>query len=296
MRLLLALIFSFVHSSQLAPLEPPRAPLASPPTFTIGTFNIRYATASDGANAWEHRRAMVTSLLHDGDFWGLQEALPTQVTELKTACPEFDVVVRTRELDAASGEACPIFFRSSKWTIDPKEQGTFWLSLTPDIAGSKSWYSSLPRICTFARFSERRVADAAGVARSIYIFNVHFDHQGATARLESAKLIMQRIAARTHNDPVVLLGDFNTGPTSEPIALITNSTTPRLIDVWKALHPTEPEQGTFNGWAEKCGNSRIDFIFASAGLTPASCDIDLTKPNGRWPSDHAAVRATMKFR
>ena len=151
MRLLLALIFSFVHSSQLAPLEPPRAPLASPPTFTIGTFNIRYATASDGANAWEHRRAMVTSLLHDGDFWGLQEALPTQVTELKTACPEFDVVVRTRELDAASGEACPIFFRSSKWTIDPKEQGTFWLSLTPDIAGSKSWDSSLPRICTHRR-------------------------------------------------------------------------------------------------------------------------------------------------
>ncbi len=299
MQLLLLLVCALAltppQSLTATPTTPSAAADASP-SLAVGTLNIRYATASDGANAWEHRRDMVNAIVQHGDFWGLQEALPEQVKFLAAANPAYELLVRTREADPAQGEACPIFYRSAKWSIDPTEQGTFWLSLTPEVAGSKSWDSSLPRICTFARFTERAALDAsANSARSVYIFNTHFDHQGATARLEAAKIILERIAARAHDDPVLLLGDFNSDPTSEPIALASRSTAPRLIDAWRAIHPTAPEQGTFNGWSDSCGSRRIDFIFATPALTPLTCAIDLARPNGRWPSDHVPVRASFAF-
>ena len=156
--------------------------LAAPPApaaeeVTVGTFNIRYANEGDGANAWRHRRAMVAGILREGDFWGLQEVLPSQLEEVLASSPRFAAIWRTREVDPAKGEACPILYDAAQWEADATEQGTFWLSTTPEVVGSKSWDSSIPRIATFGRFIER--APVAGAApRALYIFNVHLDHRG----------------------------------------------------------------------------------------------------------------------
>ncbi len=264
------------------PADPP-APIA------VGTFNIRYANKGDGANAWEHRQAMVLDMLKDGDFWGLQEALPEQVMAIGKGLTQYGMLVRSREADPSKGEACPILYRTERWTIDKTECGTFWLSEKPDEAGSKSWDSSLPRIATFARFTEK------GSGRSLYVFNTHLDHQGEKARLEAAKLLAKRIANRKHADePVVLLGDFNTGPTSPPIQQLLGDTAIHLVDAWRVANPKEAERGTFNGWADTCTGERIDFILPSEGLAVDSCTIDDRKPDGHWPSDHAAVRAVLQ--
>jgi endonuclease/exonuclease/phosphatase family metal-dependent hydrolase len=260
-----------------------------PSTIAIGTFNVRYANESDGENAWKHRQPMVLEMLKDGDFWGLQEALPEQVAAITAALPEYGVVVRSREQDPKQGEACPILFRKARWTLDESEQGTYWLSETPDVAGSKSWDSSLPRIATFARFTE------TSGKRSIYVVNAHFDHRGERARLESAKLIARRTAARKHADPVVVLGDFNTGPTTEPIRFMLDNAVLGVADAWRVANSEAKERGTFNGWAETCGSERIDFILAARAFQVESCTIDDRKPNGRWPSDHAPVRAVIRW-
>ena len=274
--------------------SPPAPTAALPAELSVGTFNIRYATEADGANAWRHRRAMVCEILREGGFWGLQEVLPAQLEEILADCPQFKAIARTREKDPAEGEACPILYDHARWEADAKEQGTFWLSTTPDVAGSKSWDSSLPRIATFARFIER--TPAAGAApRAIYIFNAHFDHRGDAARLESARLLAERIARRAHPDPVVLLGDFNCGPASAPIAAILAHRDAALRDAWRAANGDAREQGTFNGWNDEMGGVRIDFIFASASLAVRSATIDLRKPGGRWPSDHAPVRAVLSW-
>jgi len=262
---------------------------------SVGTFNIRYANEGDGANAWRHRRAMVAEILREGDFWGLQEVLPAQLAEVLADCPRFTAISRTREVDPAKGEACPILYDAARWEVDATEQGTFWLSTTPEVAGSKSWDSSIPRIATFARFIER--APAAGAEpRALYIFNVHLDHRGAESRLEAAQLLADRIAARTHRDPVVLVGDFNCGPESAPIAALLAHEGAGLRDAWRAANGDAPEQGTFNGWNERSGDARIDFVFASAAFAVRSCAIDLRKPGGRWPSDHAPVLARVAWR
>lgn len=272
-------------------------PTPAPPSsdeITVGTFNIRYANDGDGANAWHHRRGMVAEILREGEFWGLQEALPAQVDEVLADCPRFKAISRTREQDPAKGEACPILYDHARWEVDAKEQGTFWLSTTPEVAGSRSWDSSLPRIATFARFIERTPASGL-TPRAIYIFNVHLDHRGETARVEAARLVADRIAARAHADPVVLVGDFNCAPTSDPIKAVLSNPKACLRDCWRAAHPAAPEQGTFNNWGERCGDMRIDFVLASCELVIRSCEVDLRKPRGRWPSDHAPVRATLAF-
>lgn len=265
------------------------APRSESGAISIGTFNIRYANDGDGANAWRHRKEMVVDILRDGDFWGLQEALPGQVEEIRAALPGYDIVVRSRERDPARGEACPILYRRDRWELDSSDCGTFWLSETPEVAGSKSWDSSLPRIATFGRFVER----ASG--RGLYVFNVHLDHQGKTARLEAARLVAARIASRAHADPVVLLGDFNTGPQTPPIRVLLEDGQVVLRDVWRVAHPDAAEVSTFNGWAEVCRGDRIDYLFASPGLVVESCVVDGRKPGGRWPSDHVPVRAAFRF-
>lgn len=264
---------------------------APPSAIAVGTFNIRYANEGDGANAWRHRRELVVSILKDGDFWGLQEALPSQVDEIARALPEWKVVVRSRDKDASTGEACPIFYRADRWTIDPAASGTFWLSESPAEPGSRSWDAALPRICTFARFTP--TAGGPGLT----IFNVHLDHKGAQARLESAKLLAKRIAARAHADePCIVLGDFNCGPTSDPLKHLLGDRTLGLQDAWRVVHPDAPEQPTFNGWGERCEGERIDWILASSTLVVEHAAIDASKRDGRWPSDHAIVQARVRRR
>ncbi|MCE2885062.1 MAG: endonuclease/exonuclease/phosphatase family protein [Planctomycetaceae bacterium] len=265
---------------------------ASPSFFEIGTFNIRYATLSDGPDAWPNRRREVCAMLDAGEVWGLQEVLPEQLDEILRACPTKAHVARTREVDPSKGESCAILFDRENWDLDPLEHGTFWLSETPDVPGSKSWDSSIARIATFARLVDRSDASRR---RAFSIYNVHLDHRGSVAREEQVEVVLARIAARRHADePVVLVGDFNTGPDSVPIATVL-AATPAFTDAWRAANPGAPEQGTFNGWKESCGTTRIDFVF-TRGLAVERATIDLTRrANGRWPSDHVPVRAVVGF-
>jgi endonuclease/exonuclease/phosphatase family metal-dependent hydrolase len=270
---------------------------ASARSFEVGTFNIRYATLSDGPDAWPNRRRDVCAMLDGGEVWGLQEVLPEQLDEILRACTSMGHVARTREVDPARGESCAILFDRERWELDPLEHGTFWLSETPDVPGSKSWDSSIARIATFARLVDRSVdPDGSALApRAFSIYNVHLDHRGSIAREEQVKVVLARIAARSHaNEPVVLVGDFNTGPESAPIATVLASTS-GFADAWRVANPGVPEQGTFNGWNESCGTTRIDFIF-TRGLSIERASVDLTRrSNGRWPSDHVPVRATVGF-
>ena len=262
----------------------------------VGTFNIRLDTASDGANAWPHRIGMVVDVLGAADVWGIQEALPHQVKELSRRLPHMDVLWRTRDADPGRDESCPILFDRRVWSLDPDDHGTFWLSEEPSVPGSKSWDSSLPRICTYARLVRRGESSCA-----VYVFNVHLDHRGSVAREQSARLISSRIAARRHADPVVVLGDFNAGPDSAPLRLLTagipgaDSGPPVLQDAWRCVHPRAPEQGTFTGWAAVPDGPRIDFVLVSPGVRVMNASIDAAQRQGRRPSDHLPVTALIEL-
>lgn len=263
---------------------------AEPATVNVLTFNIRYATARDGDNRWSKRTDIVHEQINraHADFIGMQEVTRAQYDDVEKMIGEqFDAITRTRETNPDKGEACTLWYRAERWRIDPEEQGAFWLSESPEVAGSKSWDSSLPRICTWARFIDKHTG------RALYVFNTHFDHRGEQARRQSAKLIAARIKARKHqHEPAILTGDFNAGEDSVAIATLRDA---GLVDTFRAAHPDAKTVGTFNGFVGKSDGAKIDYIFTAGDVRTLESKIHTDPINSRWPSDHFAVSAKIQW-
>jgi endonuclease/exonuclease/phosphatase family metal-dependent hydrolase len=259
---------------------------------TAITFNIRYSTEADGLNRWDLRRDQARAMLlrEAADFIGMQEVLPEQLAFLQESLSDYAVLSRSREVDPARGEAVPLFYRRDRWKLDPERHGTFWLSETPDVPGSKSWQSSLPRVATWARLTD------ATSGRAVWVYNTHFDHQSERARIEAARLIARRLAERNSDEPVLVMGDLNATSSNE--AVRTFVTPPvQLVDAYRAAHPEGAEPGTFHAFTGRRDGGRIDYLFASPTLSLRIVDARVLYDNhkGRYVSDHFPVLTTVEW-
>ena len=255
----------------------------------IITFNIRYATENDGINAWSNRVEMVNGLLkfHEPDIFGLQEALITQIEKISEGLPEFEWIGVGRDDGIQKGEFSPLFYNKNKFIL--VKHGTFWLSETPEKP-SMGWDASYKRVVTWGKFKSK----VSG--KHFLVFNTHFDHRGDEARKNSAILIKEKIKEIDDNLglPVILTGDFNLEPETEPIALIKTF----LNDSWEisAVKPYGPF-GTFNGfqWDAPLEN-RIDYIFTSKDIKVLKYAAISDSKEQRWPSDHLPVFAKIQLK
>ena len=255
----------------------------------IITFNIRYATENDGINAWSNRVEMVNGLLkfHEPDIFGLQEALITQIEKISEGLPEFEWIGAGRDDGIQKGEFSPLFYNKNKFIL--VKHGTFWLSETPEKP-SMGWDASYKRVVTWGKFKSK----VSG--KHFLVFNTHFDHRGDEARKNSAILIKEKIKEIDDNLglPVILTGDFNLEPETEPIALIKTF----LNDSWEisAVKPYGPF-GTFNGfqWDAPLEN-RIDYIFTSKDIKVLKYAAISDSKEQRWPSDHLPVFAKIQLK
>ncbi|MEO0414299.1 MAG: endonuclease/exonuclease/phosphatase family protein [Verrucomicrobiota bacterium] len=259
---------------------------ADPVQLDVMSFNIRYGSANDGPNSWEHRKELVYQVLkdHQPDIVGLQEAQPFQIKAMQAACPQYALVGRSREVDPEGGEWCGIFYKEERLKLLKTE--TFWLSDTPEEPGSKHWGNKPPRIVTWARFEEQ----ASG--RTFAIYNTHFDHQSQLARENGAKLSLERMAAHEpKGEPIVFMGDLNADENNPVIATLSAS----MTDTFQLLHPEEPKRATMSRWSGNTEGRRIDYIFTS----PKHWKIKRARilrdhsEDGRYPSDHYPVDARL---
>jgi endonuclease/exonuclease/phosphatase family metal-dependent hydrolase len=250
------------------------------------TFNVRYGTAKDGDNHWEKRRELCASRVtaFDPDLLGLQEALDFQNAFILGKLPGHAQLGVAREDGKEKGEYTTLIYRKERF--DLVESGTFWLSETPDAAGSKSWDSSLPRIATWAVFRDRKAG-----GRELVALNTHFDHRGVQARLESARRIRAFLESKAAGRPVVVTGDFNAAPGSAPYQALAG---PALADVFAKLHP-DPGIATGHGFRGERPGARIDWILASPHLVPRSAAIDLHREGPLFPSDHYPITAILAW-
>ena len=259
----------------------------------VMTFNIRFNNPNDGPNAWPERRDDVAALIRDSDLdvVGLQEALHDQIKDLEHRLPDFEWYGVGRDDGADGGEFVPIFYRRDRFAV--LEATSFWLSETPDVPGTKSWDSSLPRVTTRMRLKDR------ATGRIVIVYNTHFDHRGRDARAESAKLLLARIAAEAAGEPVILTGDFNTRMDSEPYRLLaekSGETIPLRDSRLVSATPAEGPNSTWNGFEEIALNARIDFIFVGSGLDVRSHrTIDQRRAGDRFLSDHLPVLAEVVY-
>lgn len=262
---------------------------------TVISYNIRYENSGDGENAWANRRdAMVEWLeARAADIIGLQEVLPPQRAYLAAGLPDYAWYGVGRDNDRDEGEGTPIFYRRDRF--DLVDKATFWLSATPEVAGSKGWDAALPRVASWVKLRDRRSG------RELIAINTHFDHRGPEARLESGRLLTRKIEAIAAADgrrlPVVLTGDFNSRADQPPYAAIVSADPPlRLVD---AQHVTRtPHAGgdsTSNGFKAINPGAKIDYVFVRDVAAVASHRIEDPRVDGRFVSDHLPIVAVIEI-
>ncbi len=250
------------------------------------TFNIRYENSGDGLDGWANRRQAVAKVIEGADLAGLQEVKPGQRAWLRERLPEFELVGIGREKDDTD-ESAPVVFRKERFAL--VEAGTFWLSETPEVVASKSWDSSLPRVCSWATLRDRRDG------QTVSFFNVHLDHRGAVSRDKALALVLERMAKATN--PVILTGDFNATVNEAPLRRVMGSEKPLLVSSTVALG--QPDEGTFHGFAGKAGAAAIDFIFGEKERVKFSARAILRTTYAgadgaqRYVSDHFPVSAVV---
>jgi endonuclease/exonuclease/phosphatase family metal-dependent hydrolase len=289
--LVLSLLAACVTPPSARPVVDP-APFAPPAPLRVMTFNLRYDTPSDSGNAWPHRRDWVASLIrfHAPDVVGVQEALLHQLTDLDARVPEFARVGVGRADGRTGGEFSAILYRRNRLHL--LDSGTFWLSPTPEIAGSKGWDAAIERVATWARVRDRRTG-----CRFLLV-NTHFDHVGEMARQQSARLIRRRAAALADGLPVILTGDLNAIPASEPYRIMTRDTIAGTLPLRDAFSASRAgHYGPTSTWTDFRAiepGRRIDYVLVSPGVTVLKHGILPDSWNGRFPSDHLPVVADVE--
>ena len=253
---------------------------------TVISYNIRYDNPNDGENQWKYRKERVANYIKEikPDIIGMQEVLDPQLVFLDVSLTEFSFVGVGREDGKTKGEYSPILYNSNRLTL--LQTDTFWLSETPKVI-SVGWDAALERICTYAQFKHKETG------QKFWVFNTHFDHIGELARIQSAKLIHQKIKMlNTNNFPVIITGDFNLTPDTAPIKILQNA----YIDIMQKIPIDAKNYATFTGFDKLSnGEDRIDYIFQKGLKKLRSNHIWLKTISGGWASDHHPVQAIFSF-
>lgn len=254
---------------------------------TFMSYNIRYNNPNDGVNKWNDRKEALVALVNHYEplVFGIQEGLLSQVQFIRDQSGVYDYSGVGRDDGKNKGEFAAIFYNREKLTV--LTEGTFWLSETPEKV-SKDWDAALPRICSYAQF---KINDSG---KTFWFFNAHFDHIGKVARANSASLIVQKIKEIAGSAaPIILSGDFNATPSSQPILNITSYLKDAFTNTQKAFYGPV---GTFSGFDTSARlEDRIDYIFY-LNVTPKSLShIDDRRKNGLWVSDHLPILFQAQF-
>ncbi len=228
--------------------------------FNVATYNLRQLNEGDNeeGNGWVNRCPVLSSLIrfHGFDIFGTQEGFKSQLEDLKKALPGYAYIGVGRDDGKEMGEHSAIFYRTDMF--DLIDHGDFWLSETPEKPGL-GWDAACVRICTWGHFRHK----ASG--RDFLFFNLHMDHVGKVARVESAKLIKRKIDELGSTLPTFLTGDFNVDQNSPSYATIIEGGT--LRDSHDVSDFVYELNGTFNSYkTDRMTRSRIDHIFVSPNV------------------------------
>jgi endonuclease/exonuclease/phosphatase family metal-dependent hydrolase len=258
----------------------------------VMTLNIRYDNPGDSINTWSDRASQVSNFIlnEEPDIIGMQEVLESQYEVLDSVLPEYTSIGVGSSDGAKEGEMNPIFFRKEKF--DMVRNLTFWLSDTPEVQGSIGWESSLPRIVTWMELVDKNSHE------HFFFFNTHFAYDSDSARIMSSKILLSSVEKISEGFPFIITGDFNMPPTSTGYKILTGpaESVPLFKDAYSISEkrPSGPSY-TFNGFFDKPGTDRIDYIFVKNGMKVLEHKTIVKKDKGIFISDHWPVEATVQL-
>lgn len=255
---------------------------------TVMTFNVAAPWGSFLTNTLTDMRAkdaaeVIAEVLPDS--FGTQEMNSVWETRLAGFLPCYDSygVERGGDDSKVKSEKNTIFWLKDKYTA--VDQGTFWLSETPE---TESRYSGAGcnRVCTWVLLENHE----SGV-RYLHM-NTHLDNASDEARDYGAQVIVQYLAAleeKYPDVPVILTGDFNTVADSLPYNTVTGA---GFTDLYRAADEGENVR-SYHDWGSYTADAgaAIDFIFAKGAVSASVCRV--LSETDTDVSDHFPVMAVV---
>lgn len=259
---------------------------------TVMSFNVRYDNPADSMNNWRYRSTRVADAInfYAADIVGTQEVLQNQLNDLRSRLKDYDMVGVGREDGKCQGEYAALWYRKDRF--EAVDTGNFWLSATPEIAGSMGWDGACVRIATWALLRDK------STGKELLALNTHLDHVGVVARREGISLILERIASMRGSNAVVMTGDFNSTPDSDVVEHIIGKSTPgHLTDTRLTSPVVYGPSWSYHEFGTLPYDKRvlIDYVFIGGPLKAMRYGVLSETRDGLWLSDHCPVLATMSW-
>lgn len=266
---------------------------SKPIDLNVMSFNIRYDNPDDSLNNWQYRKDVAAKTIksQNADIVGTQEVLVNQLNDLKSRLPEYNAIGVGREDGIEKGEYSAILYKKDRFK--EIKSGYFWLSETPEVAGSKGWDGACERIATWA------ILEDISSKKQLFFINTHLDHVGKIARQEGVTLLLSRANALANGLPIIMTGDFNATPESDVIKHVTDANSPEhLIHSKDIAVEKSGTDWTFHGFGKVPMERRefIDYVFVSKGIKVAKHSVLPEKLDDIFISDHSVVVAQIEIK
>lgn len=252
----------------------------------VMSFNVRWDGLDKTAYAWVHRRPVALDVIkaHHPDVVGLQEPSLAQTRDLDEGLEHYASFIGDHTRD----QHITHLYRSDRFTL--ADGGSFWLVETSDLTGGT-------RRCVWIRLIEKETGKA------FYVYNNHWDHRSPASREESVRSLVHGIRHRAHNDPFIVLGDFNEIENGSPIKWLKGKGPPGsdnppgmvLVDAYEKMNPSRRSLATGHGFSGRREGVRIDFIFVRSQDKVLDARIVYDNQDGFYPSDHYPVTAEIQL-
>lgn len=259
---------------------------------SVMTFNIRCDTPKDNENGWQYRRDRAANAIkfYDVDIVGTQEVRHNQLVDMAERLPGYVQVGVGRADGKEKGEYCAIWYKKDRFT--QLDSGNFWLSETPDVAGSRGWDGYCERVASWVKLRD----NASG--KEFMMLNTHLDHRGKVARREAAALLLTKVQELAGSLPVVVTGDFNAVAADEPIKVLTDKSNPlALTDSRSVSELIYGPAWTWHNYGRIPYEKRelIDYVFVKGPVKVSRYGVLAETENKEFLSDHAPIMVNLIF-
>lgn len=253
----------------------------APDTVRVMSFNIRCEDVN-GTPALLRRNIVIREILKVApDILGIQEATPAWMITLKTLLPAYGCVGISRDNGKTifrKGESCPIFYLKEKYEL--VDNGDFWLSDTPDEP-SFGPGAGCRRICTWALLRDKEKGSLVAHV------NTHLDNVSDEARVLGAEMILDHIASRFPDTPVIFTADLNSTEDESAYNLMSAQLTDAHIAAADSVFCYTCHDGDPGGDYMET----IDYVMCSDDITVNSFRTVTDGIDGRLVSDHFPIYA-----
>jgi endonuclease/exonuclease/phosphatase family metal-dependent hydrolase len=255
----------------------------------VMSYNIRGDKVSDGENQWKYRKDRMVDLMkkYNPALMGLQEAKPFQAEYLEEQLDDYKKIGG----GSVAGEYTIILYNTKMVEYIEGSSRILYLSETPEQQ-SKGWDAEHIRIFIYATFRDLKTGE------EFIMVNTHFDHKGAMARNESAKLVVSTIKKIATDKAVILMGDFNLTEDESPYFILVSPNSGLKNAFYESETPHEGPLTRSSGFsvANHSDKKPIDFIFINDKVSVLAHAFLRDSHNGYYPSDHLPVLAKIQFK